>query len=395
MPKCVNDGLLNLAGIPASTKRKMKTVLIYVFMFSLCGYWLQAQEATAIGGCSSVTVTQIPDDYPVVYTSFSNKPCKVPDEPCCIVAWTGIKQLLPQLELQKLDESGEWQRVAGPINDRLSFDELDPVEDHGTYRVRVTTPYYKENGCNIDGMPDRTRIEIYDLEGKFIGYQGTYDNFPYDGVEVYFTNEVIVGPVQESDIGYFFVDVPEMVDNQAYDFGEDVIVDFSETKNYNSWWLAVFESGPVFNRYWANNGGQWTNRNTEVLNLSDEADELLSFEAFHSYLIQFAASNTHCPNWQNVNKSVFICPAGSGCHLNIADQAIKLYPNPANQYIYFDQLPNASHNYLIWNSTGQLVQGGILQNNQIDIQALANGFYSLSLRQEGTTVFTTKLLINH
>ena len=121
---------------------------------------------------------------------------------CCKIVIGGLNQLKPKLWLEKLSNSGNWFPVDGPIYGGVgkSFANLDPISNHGTYRVKILTPYYNEGSCTNSPA----KVELFYQNGQFIGHLGTHDNTPYGGTNIYYTNSVIVGPSNAADIEYTF-----------------------------------------------------------------------------------------------------------------------------------------------------------------------------------------------
>lgn len=63
-----------------------------------------------------------------------------------------------------------------------------------------------------------------------------------------------------------------------------------------------------------------------------------------------------------------------------------LYPNPANDWLYIDNLTDAETRYEIYNILGEIVMTGILTDHQLNIQQLASGIYTLRLTNDTTQV---------
>jgi hypothetical protein len=61
---------------------------------------------------------------------------------------------------------------------------------------------------------------------------------------------------------------------------------------------------------------------------------------------------------------------------------IKLYPNPASDYISLDSSIKDFDLYIIINASGQIVQTGHIDSNQINISNLSSGIYSMCFRSE-------------
>lgn len=70
----------------------------------------------------------------------------------------------------------------------------------------------------------------------------------------------------------------------------------------------------------------------------------------------------------------------------IKEEALKLYPNPAKQMVTVVNPIHTTTAYAIFNMMGQEVQNGPLApgSNQINTAQLANGFYILKIKEQGT-----------
>lgn len=270
--------------------------LIFVFscLMVLLHGAAQAQGTTpvvAIGGCTNVTVTQIPL-YQIVYSVTAKKECQVQvgEGECCIVLpWFADMNLMrPKLRLERFNpNTNSWDFVTEVRGDAGT---IFPNLTQGRYRVFVVLPYYNENTCKTDAQGNviQTRVQILSEQLQFLGYLGTYDNSPFGGNCFCYSNEVLVGATMPSDISYTFVDIPETGSEAAYDFGEVARMNTSASKNYNLWWLAIFEDGPNYQRYRSNG---WTSGNVpnNEFNLTTFWGPIGSgwqFETFHSYKVQ-------------------------------------------------------------------------------------------------------------
>lgn len=184
-------------------------------------------------------------------------------------------------------------------------------------------------------------------------------------------------------------------------------MDVSDCKNYDLWWVAIFEDGPTFSRYKSNG---WTNGN--IPNGEFDLTQLWNqnnwdFETFHQYTVQFVTENSKCRNgienpnengWNNLDRTFFICPAGSGCRFGIADREIIISPNPANNMIQLQNFePGLDRNYImtIADMTGRQVKNIPLTADRVDISDLQSGMFVVNILREGEPVFNSKLVVNH
>ncbi len=242
----------------------MKNVTV-LFISAMLSYYATAQ--TAEGGCTDVTVTDIPP-YPTVYfasVGFKNckdgggyyEGCDEGGKPaCCRIIIFG-SPTTPRFWLEQLQDDDSWLEVEGP-----QFGTTFSDVDKGTYRVKCQVPTIATNICknSSSGGLANARICLFNTLGQFIGYWGTWDNSPYGTTPPTYSNTVIVGPTTEADIGYTFIDsTPNDPFEGGYDFGEEVKMNTSASRNYDLWWLAIFEDGLTFNRYRSNG---WTSGST-------------------------------------------------------------------------------------------------------------------------------------
>lgn len=71
----------------------------------------------------------------------------------------------------------------------------------------------------------------------------------------------------------------------------------------------------------------------------------------------------------------------NSCYENIDETSklhVKIYPNPANEYIHIQSNCNI-HTFFILNYMGKMVKHGQLNDNKINIQHLSNGIYTIGI----------------
>jgi len=394
-----------------TNKQFMKNIALLATLILLLFSNL-AMAQTAKGDCTSIEVTNIPS-YPTVYTTAGFKNCRDNggyyagcDEngrPACCRIYTTGGSTTPRFWLEQLQSNGSWLEVEGP-----QFDNNFNNVEKGTYRVKCQVPTIAENICtNANGNFNKSRVCVFNTLGQFIGYWGTWDNTPYSTTQPTYSNTVIVGATTESDISYTFIDLPETGSEGAYDFGETVIMDVSDSKNYDLWWVAIFEEGQTFSRY-RSNGWQTGTVPNDEFNLTPfwEGNDGRRFETFHSYTVQFVTENSKCRNgienpnpngWNNLDRSFFICPAGSGCRFGIDQREIVISPNPANGMIWLQNFnPDLDRDYIltVTDITGRLVKNMPLTSDRISISDLQSGIFVVNILREGESVFNSKLIVN-
>jgi len=184
-------------------------------------------------------------------------------------------------------------------------------------------------------------------------------------------------------------------------------MDVSDSKNYDLWWVAIFEEGQTFSRY-RSNGWQTGTVPNDEFNLTPfwEGNDGRRFETFHSYTVQFVTENSKCRNgienpnpngWNNLDRSFFICPAGSGCRFGIDQREIVISPNPANGMIWLQNFnPDLDRDYIltVTDITGRLVKNMPLTSDRISISDLQSGMFVVNILREGESVFNSKLIVN-
>lgn len=388
----------------------MKKIIFILlsFLTLLCN---SATAQAVAGGCNSVTVTQVPQ-YPLVHSLTSKKNCNVVigNGECCVVkpGSAQMTQMIPQMTLEKFDAStNSWVVVAGP--EKADAGKVFSGLSQGKYRVKMLLPYYNENTCRVDasGNITQTRVQILSELSQFLGYLGTYNNAPFGGNGPFYSNEVLVGATTASDIAYTFIDIPETGSEAAYDFGEVAKMNTASSKNYNLWWLTIYEDGPTYQRARSNG---WTNGTIPGNEFNLTAFWALGgpgwqFETFHSYKVQFVVENLQCRNgieksgttWNVLERTFFICPAGSGCRAGEDEQAIILAPNPASSVIRLQNFePDLGRDYkmAITDLAGKALKTVSLTSNEVDISDLPSGMFVASIKREGKRIFTSKFVIN-
>ncbi len=378
--------------------KKLTFLLLFVFGTFVA---TEISGQTAIGGCDFVKVTSIPP-YPIVYTgdgfpgTFSRR--IVGDSVAC--TWLAffpqhVRQMLPLLTLEKWI-SGAWVAVQGPVEGGVGYTFTNVAP--GNYRVKILTPYYSENKCDVDrlGNIKRSRISIINSLGQFIGYSGTYDNTPFGGNQTYYTNEVFVGPSQTSDIQWTYVDGDGLdLGTNLFDFNEVVRINTSGTQNYTHWWLAIFElNGSQRYKSTGWNFGAMPN----IINLSNFWSNW-NFENLTSYRVQLAISNQCNSQWTEMSPQppdFFICPIGSGCRSGDKIVPITLAPNPASQQFTLQNLPASEVQLYIYDMNSRLVKNyKNIHDGNFDISDLQSGIYIVRAVQIDETLYHGKLSVVH
>lgn len=74
--------------------------------------------------------------------------------------------------------------------------------------------------------------------------------------------------------------------------------------------------------------------------------------------------------------------SGSNSNLTGPPVPLSFYPNPVEDNMYVTTTETSKIYYKIMNITGQIVDGGVLNNNIVDVQNLNKGIYILKLTSE-------------
>lgn len=362
-------------------------------MVLLCGK-AKAQTPlvfSATGGCTSVTTANTPSYQTDLW---GGGLWDLGEEPCVYILYLLNRRLVAEYTLQKLDPSNNtWVYFAGP----QTSGSFNNISEHGTYRVNVSCPVRFTNQQCPEG------IDIYNSAGQYVGQNGTYANGIFAT-----SNPVPVGATTGSDISYTFIDIPETGSEAAYDFGEVVKMNTAASKNYNLWWLAIFEDGPNYQRYRSNGWTNGTVPNNEF-NLTSfwgPPGSGWQFETFHSYKVQFVIENAQCRNgieqnptgiWNVLERTFFICPAGTGCRIGEDAQKIVLSPNPASSVVrllHFEMDAGREYRLTVADLTGRVVRNMTLTSNEVDISGIGHGMYAVTIERDGKRIFTDKLVVN-
>ncbi|MFN0037682.1 MAG: T9SS type A sorting domain-containing protein [Saprospiraceae bacterium] len=372
----------------------MKEISRLLILFFCCTLLNSADGQTAIGGCSSVKITsQLFDKKLIEEATIINVISQC--EKVIDLAPSGWGHA--RIWLQKKNASGVFEDYfLNPIRSRVPVSASVPDTygevtftnlPHGVYRGKVQVPvnYYATCGLIMYHRPPELNV----------GWQAVMS-------EIFFTGEAIVGPTVASDISYTFLDGGGGDANPtAFDFGEEVRIDATASKNYDLYWLAIFElSGAM--RYWSQG---WTSGSTlGVANLSQKWENggtpPWEFESLGSYRVQFAIENSKCinPSWTGLERDFFICPAGSGCRFaDEAYSALRVSPNPAAgsfQILGFDASLHPASRLVVSDLSGRQIKSVLASEGDVGISDLPNGMYVVTLWDNSARLFSDKLVIS-
>jgi hypothetical protein len=359
--------------------------------------FLQMVSAQQIqGGCDKVTFVTFPS-FPSVlvpglggYLAICDEvdPCSslFTGDYCCRISFGPIQGLLPSLRLQKKDAQGAFvtvKQVAGNMG--YVFSDLPK----GVYRVQVRLPEMNLSLCC--GKP----VKIFDSSGRDIGWLGRLSP------NWITSNEVLVGPASQSDINAILVDPNN---NNAFDLGQVVEFDATNSTHYDQWRIDIAETGPVFNNRWATTGWQ-IGTQANVQQIHDIWGGIHgSFAPWHLYQINFVIENQRCVNghefpaesWNNKMYSFLICPEGTGCKIRKDDIQFTLAPNPASNWVKFmdiDDIWQEGFSFTIQDLHGRALLDTPILSDEIDVSHIPSGTYICTIHRNGEVFANKKLII--
>lgn len=374
----------------------MKVLTFTIFVaFTFMTPQVKAQQIQ--GGCTTVSFTTFPS-FPTVWKDELNAylicdetdPCSTlsSSDTCCRISYYRPVAIWPQLIFQKKNSQGNFQTVSTHNgNSGFVWNNLDK----GVYRVKIRLPIVNLVYCCAN-EPKPTKLWWW--SGQLAGLMG------HLATDEIVTNEVLVGPADQSDNVAFFVDPNN---NNAFNIGDQVDFDATQSTHYDQWVINILESGPTHNR-WHGTGWQLGSQ-ANVFDISSFwIDTRGSFEAWHNYNVQFVVENNNCVNgiewpadsWNVKNYSFFICAAGSGCKLSKADYKIRVSPNPASDLIRvldIEDIWQEGFTLMLYDMTGRLWIEQELNLPEVDISQIPSGMYVLQIQRLGEQIHTNRLII--
>ncbi len=356
----------------------MKNLLVSIVLFlSVTASFGQ----TAAGGCTSVTVTNGVPSLNNLYLAGPSG-CGFQVVNACDAVLRYCQPAETQYRL--LRYTGTSWSVVRQWQTSTVFNTLG----HGTYRVAARAPEVLQNSSCSTG-----RIKVFNLLGQVIGYMGTMGNTTY-------SNQVVVGATEQSDIAWSFVDPNG---NNLFDPSQPILMNTTGTKNYDHWWVAIFENGGQ-NRYWSNG---WTNGpipNNEI-DLTALASSLLPFGQIPvSYTVQFAISAGCNTAWTNLDKDFVVCPSGFGCRSASPDmekEPIFMTMDASGNSFELHHLDTKSNTdrlrVMVVGMDGKTVKSyedfSQVRSSLFDISELASGIYIITVFDGTDRLFADKLSV--
>jgi len=114
--------------------------------------------------------------------------------------------------------------------------------------------------------------------------------------------------------------------------------------------------------------------------ISTEQNPMHSYDTSGVYIVTFIACNISCCD--TITDTVRVTDVGIEDFSNL-NNSIKLYPNPANNYLIIETTLSGKLNYSVYDITGrQLQSGSFLRNKKLDVMGLAEGVYVIQLQTQ-------------
>jgi hypothetical protein len=258
---------------------------------------------------------------------------------------------------------------------------------HGTYYVNQRSPIPKTPTAQC---PKPLAFNNIGQQIGFIG-QWTFSK----------SNEMVVGATVQNDMSWNFTGTSPFGSNA------EIKMDVTNTKNYDIWWLGIFEIGGK-NRSWSQGWSTGlipfskTSPTKRILDLKQLPGGPFAngnfLELPVKYRVQFAIAKQQCNTvWTNLDRDFAICPASLGCRSD-EDQAIILSPNPASNTFKLNNIDVSAESQtkvFVTDISGRTVKAFEVDGqDDFDISDLNSGLYLVSVMNNGGRIFTTKLSVS-
>jgi hypothetical protein len=335
------------------------------------------------GGCNTVSVTMSSTNLVVVAGNV------VISQNCESVNLDQrIGFAFPSLSLEEY-VNGSWvvyYSAFYPTSSNYTFPSLPD----GKYRVVSRTPsIHTPAGCS--GGVDILRSSDNQFAGFFV--TSLYDE---TNSTERISDPLIVGETAQSDIDADIVDINGYVQSN-FDDNDEVILDLSESTNFNRYFIAIQQiSGS--NNY---QSAGWQNGTPSTVNLNDIWTQTFSNWKFwnnRNFRVQVVLENEDCPNgvWNQKFEFFNTCSGGSGTCRFTHDTDLAVFPNPATDMFVVRHLElsnDVRHDLFISDVSGRVIRKERLTGSQVDISDLDPGFYVVRIDEEGENVLSTKLVV--
>jgi Secretion system C-terminal sorting domain len=363
-------------------KQVFLLLLTFFYVFSI-----KAQTVTISGGCTSVSLVSSTSGgvnfATNLYSKNGNNLSQLGNI-CTLQALDASLTMGPLFTLQIKSGNSFMDVFVGGSNSTGNFTGLS----HGTFRVAMTFPI-------IRGIISCTKgfATVQNTIGQKIGFEGTYAGQPS-----FISNEVVVGATLPSEVQYTYIDPTNGMPN-GWDVNELMKIDASNSKNYDRWWLAIFEQGGS-NRY---RSLGWNFGKMSVLDLKDiwNNGSGWQFQQGTYYYVQLAAMTGCNSSWVEATNPVsssnafFVCGNNWGCKTVSEYTNMIVSPNPANNTFRVSNVDNISdHRVTLTDLSGRTVKSySNISNEELDIAELPTGMYLVQLWNGTKKVQTTKLSV--
>lgn len=280
----------------------------------------------------------------------------------------------------------------------------------GTYFVTVADPLEDQSVCR--GVT-RGPFKVANLLLQVLGWTAAPPTF-LSGLIANFnvrtSNNVIVGRAQLVDntwsfldgAGFWFGNSAPPAAAALYGANDVVRINGSASKNYDAFFLAIYEIYPNGSPGRSTSLGGWQYENIGVRDLSEiwRRTAGWTFNTGFKYRVQLAISNGNCGSWTEVTKTFMVCSDPySSCRVG-GDQltAMSISPNPTSDKFLLNGVDfSLNKNYEVTISD---ISGKILASfehpysNEFSANSLKNGVYIVSLIEGKRTLFSSKLIVN-
>lgn len=370
----------------------MRTILLFFFIF--VASQVEAQVTIeAIGGCTSVTITDFPS-FPEVleYQGASETVVfNVSDNVCDKFITTTYPILQPQITLNKLDSNGGSTNISTIFGPGINS-EFTGLQK-GKYDIFAFVPHFHEYPCNGSGPSVRHRYRDANT-GNILGSKGTY---LVPGPVGATSNEVLVDNTETTDIIAKLTD-ESGTERDVFSDTEAITLDLSMSPHYNRYRVNISQVGSSNFRT-----DGWENSTDSEIPLNDiwtqGGTNGWRFWNGHTFKVSVYLDNKDCKNgvWKKQEIFFSTCPSGVNCRFTQSSpNEIIVLPNPASDIFILKELEieEAGRYHLnILDVNGRQVKSLSLLNNEVDVSDLISGLYIVQVFDNGEQLFSSKLVV--
>ena len=306
-----------------------------------------------------------------------------------------------------------YQRIAADINNSHSITASDIIylhryilgnSDYESPWKFVDKSYTFETG-NIFSYPSTIDFPSPDSKYDFIGIKpGDVDfsygvQMTYDSIQAEITdevlnkNELMTISVRNSDLITKF----EGIQYTLYYNPDSITVKTIKSNIFNvDWSYVINESEGVIKLVFTNILFGDLPADSEIFSIEIEP----KVNAVLHDVIHFNQNDNYLVNDDNDFSSIIITKWKNLIPVNskdlIFDDDIRLYPQPASDYVYvrFGNSSVRNVNFVITNIVGEVVQKDRLNNNRVGVSHLQTGLYFVSFYNKEGKIATKKMIVN-